>query len=268
MILCHVIARLNFYMRIVHASLLDFKSKLSQSRALDDAAAEASGRTDDFGDVAEAMDREVANTLLNKIDNIKKRKELKSAKMKLGRIFAQYKFLQFLTVQLNFAKIDIENTESDPRNRNKNQLKLKQTLAAAAGCAHIKNIFKGLKPITEIDPENDLSLCMVPGLFGVEQRIRSRQTQRNKSAAKYRTASAASPKRRRSRSPPAQMMLSGEIVNGCFMPGGRFAELLNVLCSALRLVVKYYNKKVQSDFSFQQVILKKMVPCWHELMYA
>ena len=48
-----------------------------------------------------------------------------------------------------------------------------------------------------------------------------------------------------------QPQFNGEIVNGNFITGGRFIELVGILTVALRMVVKFYSEKVQRDFSFQ-----------------
>lgn len=116
--------------------------------AADDALAANSRLSfNNLGMDGDTMDREVADRLITSIDHVRKRKDIKILKQKLGNIFAQYKFLQFLIVQLNFAKIDLENQEIGYKPTPKNTLKLKHTLAKAAGCPHVNNIFKGLKPL-------------------------------------------------------------------------------------------------------------------------
>ena len=139
--LIHIISRLSFYQRLVHQSLQDFKEKLvnlKEVSVVDDSNANESRLS---------VDHEVANRLISRIDLMKRRKDVKRLKQKLSTIFAQYKFLQFLVVQLNYAKIELDNQEAGRKSKPVDSKRLKRTLAEAAGCPHINNIFKGLKPI-------------------------------------------------------------------------------------------------------------------------
>ena len=62
-----------------------------------------------------------------------------------------------MTIQLNFAKVNITKKE--------NPEELRKKLASAAGCTDMPTIFKGLKPMGHLDPDYDLSLGLLAILF-------------------------------------------------------------------------------------------------------
>lgn len=97
------------------------------------------------------------NNAPNTVKNGVPKKHLRRIKQRLGLIFKQYKFLQFLTVQLNFA-LDCMHSEENP-------VVLRVRLAEMSGCTSMPPLFKGLKPIHDLDENYDLSLNLLVKMF-------------------------------------------------------------------------------------------------------